>query len=76
MPSWADRPEHRPKSGSAPDRAKVNCFGCKHLVITHQPDWPYACDFFGIRSRMIPSIQILKNSGEPCRSFTKQPSRP
>ena len=73
--SWAEgeTPCRRP---GPPSPNGSTAFGCRHLSITHQPDWPYACGLFGMRSRMLPSIEVLKSSGEPCRGFEEKPPRP
>lgn len=46
----------------------VGCHGCRHFLITHDPDWPYACAAFGLRSRRLPSVEVELASGEPCRA--------
>jgi len=42
------------------------CFGCRHFRVTHQPDWPYACLQFELRSRRPPAIEVERASGAPC----------
>ena len=42
------------------------CHGCRHLRITYDPAWPYACLRFAIRSRRLPAIEVEEASGEPC----------
>ncbi|MDR2883787.1 MAG: uracil-DNA glycosylase [Deferribacteraceae bacterium] len=51
---------------------KINCFKCKYLRITWQPKFPYACDALGFKSKMIPSLEVFKNSNMPCQMFAKK----
>ncbi len=48
---------------------RVNCFDCIHLQITWQPQTPYACKAIGFRSKIIPSLEVFKNSGTQCMHF-------
>lgn len=48
---------------------RVNCFDCIYLQITWQPATPYACKAIGFRSRMIPSLEVFRNSGSQCMHF-------
>lgn len=79
MPEWSEPPDESraPSHGAAkPDPSgRVDCFRCRHLTITHQPDWPYACERFGLRSRQLPSLVVLRESGAPCRGFEAKPNR-
>ncbi len=45
---------------------KVNCFECRHFIITHEPARPYACQAIGFKSRELPSAAVLRNSGVAC----------
>jgi hypothetical protein len=59
--------------------AQGGCHGCRHFRVTYDPDWPYACEAFGLRAKRLPSIEVLEASGAPCRareSRTPPPSRP
>ena len=62
-------------SSKPPPPERVDCFRCRHLRITHQSDWPYACELFAMRTRMLPSIEVQNSSGEPCRGFEAKPPR-
>ncbi len=48
---------------------RINCFDCIYLHITWQPATPYACKAIGFRSKMIPSLEVFKNSGTQCMHF-------
>lgn len=49
--------------------SRVNCYKCKHLKITWQPSFPYACAALGFKSKRIPSFEVFKNSGIHCQLF-------
>jgi hypothetical protein len=61
-----------PRPGFPPD-SPVRCHGCRHFLVTHQADWPYACRAYGLRSRMLPSAEILAMSGQPCQQREPRP---
>ncbi|MCL1904411.1 MAG: uracil-DNA glycosylase [Oscillospiraceae bacterium] len=47
----------------------VNCFKCKHLIITWDTKFPKACGLFKFKSAQMPSAVIFGNSGIPCEGF-------
>lgn len=55
--------------GSRPQRGRVTCFGCAHLVTTYERSFPYACRLMGMKSRALPSIEVFKATGEECRGY-------
>lgn len=55
-------------TASVPLHPPLGCLGCRHLVITHDRAWPYACRAYGIRSRRPPWLEIELASGQPCRA--------
>jgi hypothetical protein len=46
-----------------------NCFKCSHFYITHEPTHPYGCQAMGFKSRQLPALVVLKNSGMECHLF-------
>lgn len=62
-------------TAEVPER-RVDCFACKHFLVTYQPQWPYACRSFNIRSKSLPSIQILRTTGSLCNGFDPKPNHP
>ena len=54
------------------DKKKVDCFQCVHFAITWEPRFPRACKLFGFKTAQIPSMTVLKSSGEPCEGFKKK----
>jgi len=53
--------------------ASPDCFKCRHLSITWDRHWPYACQGMGFKSRGIPWRVVLQASGAPCRLFSPKP---
>lgn len=51
-------------------KTKISCYKCKYLKITWQPQTPYACQALGFKSRYIPSLEVFKNSGIECQSYS------
>ena len=61
----ADEPE-----GKLPSMEKgPNCWDCRFLGITWNPRMPYSCKLMGFRSRMIPSLEVLRADGMFCMGF-------
>jgi len=61
----ADEPE-----GKLPSMDKgPNCWDCRFLGITWNPRMPYSCKLMGFRSRMIPSLEVLRADGMFCMGF-------
>ncbi|MBQ3034375.1 MAG: uracil-DNA glycosylase [Deferribacterales bacterium] len=50
--------------------SRVDCFSCVHHRITWQPAFPYACKAMGFKSKVLPSLEVFKNSGLACQCFT------
>jgi hypothetical protein len=60
--SQPPRPESLPES-------LPNCMQCRHHRITHDVNFPYACQAIGFKSRQLPCRQVLADSGLPCQYF-------
>lgn len=58
------------------DPESPNCYHCRHFRITHDPKWPYGCDYFGMKARALPSADVLRSSGRPCQAFEAKPPPP
>ena len=69
------RPTDQPTASSerAPDKGP-NCWECRYLSITWDPRMPYGCKMMGFRSRVIPSIEVLRTDGRFCGGFAPKPS--
>lgn len=46
-----------------------NCFKCRYFYITHLPAHPYGCRAMKFKSRQLPSLVVLTNSGMQCQLF-------
>jgi len=55
---------------------RIDCRRCRSFFITHEPDFPYGCRSFGMKTRALPSLEVLRASGVPCRAFDPRPPRP
>lgn len=53
-----------------------NCWECCHLAITWDVRLPYGCKFMGFRSKVIPSLEVLRNDGRFCSAFSPKPAKP
>ena len=65
------------QQGSAPPMANQkgpNCWDCRFLVITWDVRMPYGCKLMGFRSKVIPSIEVLRTDGRYCSGFSAKPS--
>jgi len=49
---------------------------CRAFFITHERDFPYGCRSFGMKSRGLPSDEVLRASGEPCHAFDPRAPKP
>jgi len=61
-------------SSMLPEKTKIDCWGCRHFQITHQPKMPYSCQAMGFKSKVLPCIAVAQVDGNPCLSFTAKPS--
>jgi len=53
----------------------VNCFRCKHFVVTWDPTFPRSCAFFGFKTKgEMPSVSVQNSSGAPCQAFEEKSS--
>ena len=46
-----------------------NCWDCKYLAITWDARMPYGCRLMGFRSRVFPSLEVLRTDGRFCSGF-------
>ena len=51
---------------------KANCFKCAFFTVTWNPTFPRACKLYGFQSASLPSVEVLKASGEECAGFEKK----
>ncbi len=49
-----------------------NCNRCEHYYITWDQKFPYGCRAMGFKSKEMPSIAVLNNSGMDCLQFKEK----
>jgi hypothetical protein len=47
-----------------------NCWQCRHFSVSWDPKLPYLCRLMGFKSRIVPSIEVLRADGQRCRGFS------
>ena len=52
-----------------------NCWECRHLAITWDVRMPYGCKLMGFRSKVVPSLEVLRTDGRFCGGFSPKPPR-
>ena len=57
-----------PTPQEGPERGP-NCWECRYLMITWDTRMPYGCACMGFRSRVLPSIEVLRTDGRFCGGF-------
>ncbi len=48
---------------------RVDCFKCKYFYVTWDQSNPKGCKYFGFKTKLIPSIAVLRSSGKGCQAF-------
>lgn len=60
------------EKGRQVQRTQINCYACRHFYITYEPKFPYGCRAVGFKSRLMPSQEMVNNSGIECQLFTEK----
>lgn len=60
---------------TADNTNKINCYQCKHFVVTWEPKFPRACKFFGFKTANLPSSSVHTASGIECLGFVRKDSK-
>ncbi len=50
----------------------VHCHGCKHYYITWDKNFPNGCRIMNFKSKVLPCINVYKNSGMNCLKFEQK----
>lgn len=60
---------------STPDlpQGAPNCWQCRHFAVSWDPKLPYQCKLMGFKSRIAPSLEVLRADGSRCRGFLQKP---
>ncbi len=64
------------KPPSSPLPKGPNCWECRYLAITWDLRLPYGCKLMGFRSKVIPSLEVLRTDGRFCGGFSPKPAKP
>ena len=64
------------KPPSSPLPKGPNCWECRYLAITWDLRMPYGCKLMGFRSKVIPSLEVLRTDGRFCGGFSPKPAKP
>jgi hypothetical protein len=64
--------EHASPTGQKGQGTGPNCFSCKHFYITYDANFPYGCRVVGFKSRLLPSKEMVINSGLECQVFAEK----
>ncbi len=51
-----------------------NCWGCRHFQITWDTRMPYGCRLMGFKTKVLPSIEVLRADGHFCLGFEEKGS--
>ena len=70
------RSDEPPRANASALPAGPSCWDCRYLRITWDTRHPYACDFMGFQSRILPCIEVLRADGRPCGAFVAKPRTP
>lgn len=49
---------------------RINCRICIHFRVTWDPNRPFGCTLYNLKSKQLPSAVVLSSSGEQCKVFT------
>jgi hypothetical protein len=60
--------------GAAPSSPPLpkgpNCWECRYMAVTWDVRMPYGCKLMGFRSKVVPSIEVLRTDGRFCGGFS------
>jgi hypothetical protein len=51
---------------------KINCFACKFYYVTWDRNHPHGCRAMGFKGKEIPSMTVLKTTGDKCRFYEEK----
>jgi len=70
-------PEGLGRESSGQGSSPPKCMRCIHYRVSWDPSLPHVCEAFEIKSRLMPSVEILKTVGSNCPAFrAKEAPRP
>ena len=54
---------------------QLNCNDCSSLFVTHDPKRRWGCNYFGFKSKFIPSLEVKRITGTECAYYTLKESK-
>ena len=54
------------------DKNPITCWNCRHFKISWDKNFPYECARLGFKSRVLPSIEVLRSDGRDCLAFAQK----
>ena len=48
---------------------RIKCHDCQHFFVTWETEHPYGCRAMNFKGKQIPSVVVLKSSGQRCMLF-------
>ncbi|MDR0623569.1 MAG: hypothetical protein LBG10_03980 [Treponema sp.] len=67
-------PESPAPESPFPVRAPY-CLHCVHFSVSWDPVFPRSCDYFGFKSKNLPSHEVFKSTGRHCPRFRERERR-
>jgi hypothetical protein len=61
--------EFLPEDDPAPPVRAPYCLHCAHFSVSWDPAFPRSCDYFGFKSRNLPSHEVFMSTGRHCPAF-------
>lgn len=55
---------------------RIDCFKCKFFYVTWDNRYPKGCKAFQFKTAGLPSVEVLRASGQPCLRFEKKNNGP
>ena len=56
-------------------KKQLNCNNCSSLFVTHDPKRRWGCNYFGFKSKFIPSLEVKRITGTECAYVSLKESK-
>ena len=57
------------------EKSGPQCGKCRYFYVTWDPDFPYGCKGFGMKSKRSPALSVYVASSMKCRLFAEKSAR-
>jgi len=57
-----------------PPTGGPNCWQCRYFSISWDTSRPYSCRLMGFKTKVLPSLEVLRADGQVCRGFSAKTS--